>query len=210
MSRFLDGVDDYIKVGNYQISAGTGAVTLWFRWQGGYDLYTEGKTDSATPVFEFYISSGNLTLFIRNDAGSTVDTSATVGKTYNDNKWHHFALNNTPTARQCYIDGERVIASTASIGTITTNTSRFGVLERTDFADHFKGYQCEASIYNRLLSQPEIKLCMKQPGAIRNGLIGYWAIHGNSNPEPDFSVRKNHATIVGGIKGAHVPLAKWR
>ena len=128
-------------------------------------------------------------------------------------KWYFVAVtydggssSNNPTI---YINGNSVAVneSTTPSGTYPNDSAYSTYIGNrpADTARTFNGKIAHVQMFNRVISQGEVKQIMFFPGSIRNGLVGYWPLLGSASPETDLSGNKNNGTVTGAIKGTTEP-----
>ncbi len=81
-------------------------------------------------------------------------------------QWHHYAVViNNGGAPQLYVDGVKKSVTATSIGTVTLSSPKIGGMTRTgqnpNSDQRYKGFLDELFIYNRVLSESEIKALCK-------------------------------------------------
>lgn len=119
------------------------------------------------------------------------------------NVWQHVAVtwDGSPdnTKVHWYIDGVEPTYSfsTDGSGAVGSNSGEpFIIGNRDDAIRATDGQIAHAHAYDRVLTVHEVRRLMRRPGSIRNGLVGYWRLNGQS-PELDFSGNGHHGTLTG-------------
>ncbi|MEV4754722.1 sialidase family protein [Micromonospora sp. NPDC049559] len=161
----LDGADDYLHLPfSESLAIGTSDFTAmaWIRY---------GASTADQAIFWGYGQDDHSQFWLRAEPGSSRirgliqsgGTSAVVASTkaYNDNAWHHVALQRAAGQLRLWVDGAVVASAAAPTGTISPGRPfRMYAGQRLDGANRFKGQLDEVRLYKRALSGTEI-------GAIR-------------------------------------------
>ncbi|HEX6357955.1 exo-alpha-sialidase [Actinophytocola sp.] len=173
----LDGVDDYLRV-PYDPAQLPGdgdlTYTAWFRygastgqqallWLGGMgttapQLWLRGEPASNRLV-------ANLTT--ANGSSQLTTTSA-----YNDNQWHHVALQRAGGQLRLWIDGAEVASGPAVAGSVSERVAfQIHLGERQDYLQRFDGTFDEVRLYRRALSADELNQIRASNADIRDGQV---------------------------------------
>lgn len=173
----LDGVNDYVNVGtNSPLTSLTGAITI-ISWAKPTDFLNfnsiigkTGNGGTATNIaapFDCYLkqTSGVLTLVRGNGTGTTLgtnyrDVAATSAPTVN--VWTHLAVTQPAPANNStvnfYYNGVLISSPPLSFSQSCADGGNNALIgSRTDGATKFKGLINGVWIYNRALSQTEIR-----------------------------------------------------
>ncbi|ETR71414.1 MAG: hypothetical protein OMM_08141, partial [Candidatus Magnetoglobus multicellularis str. Araruama] len=173
------GTDDYVSFGSISGSHPLGLVNTSFTisfWLYPYltgDTYQRiiDKGVNGLTHYALYLHSDGL---YRTKINGSVDI--TVNQAVEAEVWHHFTLTSDANVYTCYINGSQVNI-THNPYQSPTNASGYMSLGRSyDIADRaLKGSLDEFSIWNRVLSQEEIRqnMCQKLTGS-ENGLLAYY------------------------------------
>jgi hypothetical protein len=158
MGLQLDGVDDYVDLGNDPLFDLTEQVTLSL-WVNTQDIGTTqnnpwlGKGDTSYMIKGHRV--GNQIEFFIYD-GTWVTAHADVGPEFNG-EWHHAAGTYDGQQLVIYVDGEVAVTSD-HVGGITPNTYDVAIGTNTQASGRFsESIIDEAMIYNRALSAGEIR-----------------------------------------------------
>jgi hypothetical protein len=176
----FDGVNDTVEV-PFRFNS-TGVIAFWYRGttEPGTAIYLGDKSNTGTEVYLGQNITNSLTnelITFSNDVGGTARlygyTSATRTELFN-NAWHHVAivLRQVNTAPEIYLDGssKTVTLGTSSltawsIGSAGGTTLQFGSQNFSNTNSFFlTGQLDDIRIYNRALTEPEIKLLASEPG----------------------------------------------
>jgi len=162
----FDGINDYVEV---LLSSGLPiyyssafSVEMWVKGapQSGNYLYAEGNSSTDTPTWGFYTQPvppyNKLKVIVRDDAG-TIILDKTFTKVIFDNNWHHIVYVDNQGNVSLYVDGTLDDTATYVRGTLTLNKASIAAQSRTTVESFFNGTIDEVRIYNRALSEEEIK-----------------------------------------------------
>lgn len=158
-SIVFDGVNDYVNVPTNSSIAITGDMTVcawvYLNSLSGYNSIV-GKTTGGTPnPYDVYTNlfSGTVAFFRGNGSSfgySISNTGLTV------NTWQHVAITMTSTSVKHYLNGQLDGSNTVS-ATITDGGGSLYVGSRADFVTQMNGRISNLLIYNRGLTDSEIK-----------------------------------------------------
>lgn len=158
----LDGVDDYLRVpyDSAQLpGAGDLTYSAWFRYgatKGTQALLWLGGMGSTAPQ-----------LWLRGEPAAnrlvawmtTASGSASVASTqaYDDQEWHHVALQRSAGQLLLWVDGVLVASGPAVPGSLSERVSfQLHVGERQDYQQRFHGTLDEVRLYRRALPTAEL------------------------------------------------------
>ncbi len=165
---------NYIDGGNIELPD-VYTVTLWFRSEGegleanrdifaavgindGHGILLELRGDDSPPGRIRYIHRSPV------QQTGTYNESIYTPAGYNDNQWHHIAVQRSSTNRYIYIDGEPVTSSTdPRSGFDLPLRIGLGVLRPGYLARFWDGGIDDVRIYDSVLSQTEIREVMRSP-----------------------------------------------
>ena len=221
LALFFDRSNDYVNIpGTLSIPANTFTISMWVK------LSSASLTDT---VFGQSNTAGSFVFRVDDDLSiSAVITGTIIATTNNsiitENAWHFIAYSRSGTGagtHKIYLDGvsQALVIDSATNYTATANAKQIG--QRGDNASFSGGLIDEVRIYNRALMPGEVRMLYRK-GNVRNGLIGYWPLIGNTSIgfaggadiisfEPDFSGYRNHGTRTGGpVRAALSPTSRWR
>lgn len=157
----LDGVDDYVHLPFAEsLAIGTSDFTVaaWIRYSA---------TSGGHSIFWGYNINDHSQLWLRAEPASnrirgliqSGSTSAVVASTqaYNNDAWHHVALQRSGTTLSLWVDGAVVGTATAPTGSISPGRPfNFDVGRKLDGSDYFQGQLDEVRIYKRALTAAEL------------------------------------------------------
>ena len=182
----FDGSDDYVDTGNTLVSL-SGATSLSFSFWGRRR------------------AAGNILAMIQNNAGSTAYNGITpysdgnvyffiypnfISYAHNSTDWCNYAMTFSSSTIKGFINGVQVAsgAGPAAKGT-TTDTLKIGVYQLG--ATHANGFQDDHFLYNRALSQQEIRTL-----ATRRGIAYEMAPRRRSSAQ--VTTNRRRRIIIGG------------
>ena len=122
---------------------------------------------------------GHYGLLVKNDtvaayARKERQTAFPQGGKLELNKWHHIAMTISQNKVLVFLDGKRVAQASFS-GPRQKSDGTFSIGVRPDGHRPFKGLIDEVRVYDRVISEAEMKLHAVNPAAAsRDGLVGYW------------------------------------
>jgi sialidase-1 len=173
----MDGVDDYVRVpyDSAQLpGAGDFTWTSWFRYgatKGNQVLFWLGGMGTTAPQLWLRAEPGNSRLIAMMTTASG-SKSIESTKAYDDQAWHHVALQRTGGQLLLWVDGVQVAAGPAAAGSVSQTVSFQLILgERLDGAFHWDGTFDETRLYQRALSSAEINTIRLQNAAVPTGLV---------------------------------------
>ena len=178
----FDGIDDYVKI--------TGSTFGDFNGTQSFSLQAYVKTTSTSyqriiskwrksdfdAQWTFNIDNGNIEFTRELDPWAVSSTSGALTL----NKWHLITATYDGSKMRVYIDGQlegelelgaisRGNDLNVIIGASYSNSSNF------DTSDHFEGEMDEVSVWNRALTEQEIKASLNYPlTGNESGLLAYY------------------------------------
>jgi sialidase-1 len=199
----LDGVNDYVHVPfaeSLAIGASEFTATAWIKYgtstadQAILWAYNQGDFSQlwlrAEPV------SNRIRGFIQSN---TVSASVSSTKAYNDNAWHHVALQRAAGQLKLWVDGAVVATATAPTGSISPGRPfKMYVGQRLDATQRFNGQLDEVRIYNRALSSIEIGDIRTNNAITASGAVLRLPFTANTPTTPDASGAGNVGFVRGG------------
>ena len=159
----LDGVNDYVKVGNYsKLNFGTGDFTIetWIKTSDTYGTIVSKRPDSSSPGYLFMVYNSRLLLQLNDNISGWYNYYSSATPTLSDNKWHHVAVtvdrNNTQGGK-FYVDGNVVYTfnPTNRQGSISSTAELW--IGRQSSGSYLSGIVDELCFYNRVLSYSELE-----------------------------------------------------
>ncbi len=162
----FDGVDDYIEVPHNDLLNTTDNLTisLWLKQEegktSGYRL-VDKTTAGVNDGYNFDTYDGSTGRKLRLCAGRKNASANTV---YSLNEWHHVAVVVSKGVSTFYLDG--MSDGSATHGTLQTNSLSLLIgSAHGSKAQFFKGALDDIRIYNRALSEQEIKEINQLPSS---------------------------------------------
>src|SRR3990167_11148077 len=172
----FDGVNDYVNpddaINTLFNTLAQGTISAWVKWESGTGaIFSRGNsTFISDGQLKFYIdSSANLDIYsTASSFGSrALDASFALS---NPTSWHHVVFTNDTSGNKFYVDGKQT-TPTYSVGNASTDFffddmpssihgyEIGGVVDTDD--ETFNGLIDDVRIYNRALSEQEIKRLYK-------------------------------------------------
>ena len=160
-ARDLDGVDDAIQLPfaeSLAVGAGDFTAMAWIRY---------GASTANQAIFWGYGINEFSQFWLRAEPGdsrirgliTTGGQTASVAttKAYNDNAWHHVALQRKAGTLSIWVDGTQAASATAPTGSVSPGRPfKMYVGQRLDGAHHFDGSMDEVRLYKRALTATEL------------------------------------------------------
>ncbi|MEV0804296.1 sialidase family protein [Kribbella sp. NPDC050281] len=160
-ARDLDGVDDAIQLPfaeSLAVGAGDFTATAWIKY---------GASTANQAIFWGYGINEFSQFWLRAEPGdsrirgliTTGGQTASVATTrsYNDNAWHHVALQRKAGTLSVWVDGTQAASVAAPTGSVSPGRPfKMYVGQRLDGAHHFDGSLDEVRIYKRALTATEL------------------------------------------------------
>ncbi len=186
---------DYAATGSgLNITTNTMTISTWIKRNGN-------QNDYAGIVFMRQSTACGLNFRSNNELGFHWNDSQwwwSSGLYVPDNEWAHVAMVVSPTETVLYLNGEPAV-NTSDPGFATFDgVLNFGA-DPNWSARRFKGEMDETIVYNRSLSQDEIRELMHLTRVPQDevDLIGYWQYNRASGTITD-RAGSNHASLIGG------------
>ncbi|MGZ9735565.1 LamG-like jellyroll fold domain-containing protein [Flavobacterium sp. GNP002] len=163
----LDGVDDYVRIGDTNELGNTFSVMTWIRPNGANTLGTErtilAKKANATSGYQLVLQTDNR---IRIEWGVGAVIQSAITNTIIPNlKWHNIAITYGSNSLSMYIDGvldKTVTISIAPAASVSTFSIGSQYQSKTSIINLFKGDIDELRMWNRVLTPVEIQFIMNQ------------------------------------------------
>ena len=165
----FNGTDGYVSVPSSSSMQFTSALTIagWIKadsWDSGNDVDPIARKGEGNPNnYQLAVVDGSATFYLD---GGEADDDGFVGNTpLNTDQWYHIAATWDGGAVRIYVDG--VVdndPSDSRVDAIGTDTRPFNLGGRAG-ADLFEGTLDDVRLYNRALSEVEIKSLAARPKA---------------------------------------------
>jgi len=158
----FDGVDDYVEVSHSASLNATSAVTVgsWIKWISGTGAILS-KGDYPNENYYFLVLSDGTLLLMGKIGVYRTDLAASAAGEIPSDVWVHVVGKYDGSKGYLYKDGKLIKEQTpVRTGDLTTNTQALCIGRRGATGVYFNGIIDEVRIYNRALSQPEIKRLM--------------------------------------------------
>lgn len=154
----FDGSNDFVSLGNNSVfQINTGTICAWIKTSNAGSSYRAILTKQL--AYGMYLQ-GNV--FMIYDFGSSSDRS--TGINLADNRWHYVATtfqSGVTNGTFLYVDGISRLTTTM---TISDQQVQVLIGEGNTNSQHFAGQFDDLRIYNRVLSESEIRLLASRPG----------------------------------------------
>lgn len=162
----LDGFDDYVRIADANEIGSTFSIMTWIRPNGNNTLNNErtiiAKT-TATNGYKLVLQNDNKIRMEWTVAGVT--QSAITTTALPNAKWHNIAVTYDSNNIKIYIDGLLDFTKVIAITPVNT-TSTFSIgaqyINKTAINNLFKGDIDELRIWNRVVTETEIRFIMNQ------------------------------------------------
>lgn len=164
----LDGLDDYVRIGNSNNLPATFSVMTWIRPNGANTLGNErtilSKKSAAGNGYQIVLQNDDRVRFEWYN-GSAVLRTAITNTILPNAKWHNIAYTYTTNRLSIYIDGvlEKTVIMT---GNPSISTGLFSIggqyISKTVINNLFKGDLDELRMWDRVLTATEIQFIMNQ------------------------------------------------
>ncbi len=161
----FDGSSDYLSLPSTNAVSGLANFTFqsWVYWNGSGSgsIYAEGSSTSNNPMFSIIprsVDNGGIELVYRDQSAIGLVAQPTTG-IIPPNEWTHIAVIKTSSTNiKVYINGiltdDLNFAEPASW---SVTDVRIGNRKRISAGDHFNGKIDEVRLYNRALTESEVK-----------------------------------------------------
>jgi hypothetical protein len=218
----LDGVDDFVDVGNTASLQITGAITVesWFRTSRDYAALTPfnvlaGKwyAGGTRAAYALAISDSahlagaeGLSFIIYNDSFNHLAAASNLD--YNDGQWHHAAGTWDGSTISLYVDGALVGSDTdGAFGAISDISDQFriGTDAWSDSTRWFEGDLDDVRVWNVARTQAEVQAGITAwVDPTSAGLQGCWTF--NSGDGADSTTNANDGTLTNGAAAFATPV----
>lgn len=160
-ARDLDGTDDAIQLpfaDSLAVGAGDFTVMSWIKYGARTTPQAIFWGYNINEFSQFWLRAEPADARIRGlitTGGNTAVVATT--KAYNDNAWHHVALQRKAGTLSIWVDGVQAASVAAPAGSVSPGRPfKMFVGQRLDGAHHFDGSLDEVRIYKRALTAAEI------------------------------------------------------
>lgn len=186
---------NYVNISNADTNIGNNfTISVWIKAiqdRSNHQVFI-AKGPKNTGHYELYIDTSGILKFYSNDIGDI--SSNTV---VDNNNWHHVVVTYDGSNMKFYVD--KVLKnSPAASGTVAdeTETMRLGSL--VDGTLPYNGLLDEVRIFNRALTQTEIKYLYKNISNYNKQIYSEWKLNENSgNTAHDASIPHHDGTVTG-------------
>ena len=173
----MDGIDDYVRVPyNPAQPPGDGDLTWtgWFRYgatKGNQVLFWLGGMGTTAPQLWLRGEPANHRL-IATMTTAAGTASITTAQAYDDQAWHHVALERTGGKLLLWVDGVQVASGAAVAGSVSRTVSfQLQLGQRLDNAYRWNGSFDEVRYYRRALTTSELDAIRLRNAAVPSGQV---------------------------------------
>ncbi len=148
----FDGVDDYVKLGNFDLTGGQRSISVWVNSKNMPSSLSDRRFFSGN-YFDIKFTNGNLEAWIYDTSFKKLAYSAS---SLNSNNWYNVVITINNNDLKMYVDG--VLRNQNNTFTLTNHPYNLNIGSNYwGERNHFAGLIDDVRIYNRVLSQAEIK-----------------------------------------------------
>ncbi|WP_350274022.1 sialidase family protein [Kribbella sp. HUAS MG21] len=160
-ARDLDGVDDAIQLPfaeSLAVGAGDFTAMAWIKYGASTAQQAIFWGYGINTYSQFWLRAEPADSRIRGLITTNGNTAAVqTTKAYNDNTWHHVALQRKAGTLSIWVDGVQSASVTAPAGSVSPGRPfKMYVGQRLDGLHHFDGALDEVRIYKRALTATEL------------------------------------------------------
>jgi hypothetical protein len=221
-SRDFENSGHIVQVSNYSaienIFSGGGNFSVWLFVRSVGNGTTAGtiwskRLTSSAPAGRIHMSGENLIRVIQFYEGSSNYTQNTTNNSITLNNWFHLSINYNKDVfgneADFFIDGEPFPSNVFTWGSSSEPRSdsarplTMGSIEGGTLT--FDGLIAYPHMYDRELTQPEIKEIMHKPGSIRDGLVGFWPFTDDGSTQRNLSGIGNTGSVTGATSSDESP-----
>lgn len=188
----FDGFDDYISGNNPLLPQGSEERTIEAMIKVP-SLATSPYVSSSIFNYGAYSNSKRFCLMLSNGYLAFIGENNDVTSSYylRDDQWHHVAVTFKNNALKLYLDGELV--KTSILNNLNTTGSSFliGASQRNVIDELFEGDIDEVRVWNRALSENELKnskSCEVANPISQDGLVSYFKFNQGNNQADNSAV----------------------
>ena len=200
----LDGVDDYVNMGNPASLQITGALTLsaWVKTTDTSSFEVIIGKDNITSGSRSYMlyKSTNVLAFVNfqsNSASNVIGTTA-----INDGNWHHVMGVNDGTDLKIYVDGTLDNTNIGGGGTIDNGNFDFRIGSRGGTASqrgYFTGTIDEVAVWNSDQSANASTFGASPIDLSSYSPLSWWRFEGSGTTATDSGSGGNNGTLTNGV-----------
>ncbi|MEM4501210.1 MAG: LamG domain-containing protein, partial [Thermofilaceae archaeon] len=170
---YYDGIDDYVEVPGFSAPFPKTVAFYMYPLPKTVPQYVVGKSYGGTVEFviQFELSFPQTLRLYGWDGTSTfwIGTSST---SFHANRWYHVAVIFANPTTYIYVNGalDREISLTRTLTEYPTSRLRLGA-RYPDNVGPFQGIIADFRVYNRALTEDEIRAIYERGALIRDGLV---------------------------------------
>ena len=218
----FDGVDDYVNIGNtstldFPDTSFSYSFWVYSNTVQARNVISNRATDSsASKGYSVYFANGATSARLEMRFIDGADNSYAISGAMKYGQWHHVTVvwNRESATVTAYTDGVQSLTPTSIVGVGSipkSSTFKIGNGEK----GYLKGMMDDVRIYNRVITQAEIKQLYNQNSskisstqskptgsALLSGLVGHWTMDGKDTNWATYKITDkspsgNTATISG-------------
>ncbi|MFF0264163.1 exo-alpha-sialidase [Kribbella sp. NPDC004536] len=160
-ARDFDGVDDAIQLPfaeSLAVGAGDFTAMAWIKYGASTTPQAIFWGYGINEFSQFWLRAEPADGRIRGLITTGGNTAAVqTARAYNDNAWHHVALQRKAGTLSIWVDGTQAASVTAPAGSVSPGRPfKMYVGQRLDGAHHFDGSMDEVRLYKRALTSAEL------------------------------------------------------
>lgn len=170
----FDGTNAYVNFGNSSVFSFTNEMTVsvWFKTStqvSGSKVLVAKHYSSTAGSFYVGVTGYDKVIFVLiNETSERTDLTATAN--YYDDNWHHLVGTYDGNMMKLYYDGV-LVANISKTGTIKQTTYNLALSKVWGASAQFNGTIDEVRVYNRALSEEEVKMLYEMKEGINTEYI---------------------------------------
>ena len=182
----FDGTDDYINIGtdnSLDIFGSDFTISLWAKW-GSQTTNSNGLVNVASFTNKVIVGLGFSTAYGKITFGTGTSTANVLydcGSGYDDDNWHHIVCIEEGGVKSVYVDNVDITGTGSASSISVGSTNDIGVRDRGGQDRFFVGKMSEISVFNYVLSAPQITTLygdatdgVGNPMGLDPVPVGYW------------------------------------
>ncbi|MBI89747.1 MAG: hypothetical protein CMG60_06630, partial [Candidatus Marinimicrobia bacterium] len=201
----FDGSNDYVSIPDHSsldINDNSFSMSMWVKFDAseGFNriisiVSKSSNTSNNGYIFPYVGSVSKIRLIVSTpgwdfDNGFTISTTDAV-------KWNYLTGTYDGSNRKIYLNGVHMISYSQS-GNISTNSNSLTIGNQPGYSERYKGQLDEISIWDKVLSQSEIKAMMHEDlDGDETDLVAYYKMsNGTGTSLTDNSTNSNTGTLT--------------
>lgn len=181
----FDGSNDYIDLQGVAQDIGTDTnltIEAWIKTEAsGSNSIVSVNTSTGGNVVLLRIDNGQAKIYDGSNSTFEIESSTL----YNDNQWHHFTYSKSGSIGNLFVDGTLIGTHTADFTMSSSDQWSIGQeYDGTSISDEFTGFIDEVVIWNKTLTQSEIKNRILDNAPVDDvNVISYYDFNGRSGDQ---------------------------